>query len=133
MTTELYMLVYSALLAMAIPTLFLVGRSGIEGGTAWGLGNREGPLTGEPEWIGRATRAHANLLESLPVFAILVLVANAIGLSNDMTALGATLFFYGRIAHLVTYVLGLVPWRTVVFGVALTGEIMILVEILGAG
>ena len=50
-----------------------------------------------------------------------------------MTALGATLFFYGRIAHLVTYVLGLVPWRTVVFGVALTGEIMILVEILGAG
>ena len=80
-----------------------------------------------------ATRAHANLLESLPVFAILVLVANAIGLSNDMTALGATLFFYGRISHLLTYVLGLVPWRTVVFGVALTGEIMILVEILGAG
>ena len=38
------------------------------------------------------------MLESLVLFAILVLTAKAAGISNAMTLLGAQLFFWGRVA-----------------------------------
>ena len=71
-------------------------------------GNREGlpAITG---WAGRAQRAHRNMLESLMLFAILVLAAKAAGISNAMTLLGAQLFFWGRVAHAVIYIAG-IPW-----------------------
>lgn len=132
MTTELWMLIYSALLAMLVPTIYLSGRAQVPEGFRWALGNRDTTLDGAAPWVGRAIRAHTNLVENLPVFAILVLTANAIGLSNDTTALGAALFFYGRLAHVITYLVGLVPWRTLAFFVATAGELMILFEIFSA-
>ena len=39
-------------------------------------GNREKPFELQG-WAGRARRAHSNMLESLPLFAIVVLVAHA--------------------------------------------------------
>jgi len=55
-------------------------------------GNRENlpPIQG---WAGRAQRAHRNMLESLVLFAALVLVAHAAGRSNAMTVLGAQFSF----------------------------------------
>jgi uncharacterized MAPEG superfamily protein len=55
-------------------------------------GNREGlaPCTG---WAGRAQRAHHNMLESLVLFAALVLIAVVAGKTNATTLLGAQLFF----------------------------------------
>ena len=57
-------------------------------------GNRENmvPTNG---WVGRAQRAHVNMLENLVLFAILVIVARLIGVSNDLTILGSQLFFCG--------------------------------------
>ena len=56
-------------------------------------GNRENmvPTSG---WVGRAQRAHVNMLENLVLFAILVIVAGLIGISNDLTILGSQLFFW---------------------------------------
>jgi uncharacterized MAPEG superfamily protein len=131
MTTDLYMLAYSGLLTILIPMIAIIGRFPTDPKLTWGLGNRETDLAGQPAWVERTVRAHRNLLESLPVFAIFVLTAQVAGLASETTALGAMLFFYGRIAHLATYMAGLVPWRTLAFAVALTGELMILGEILG--
>ncbi|MFP6665091.1 MAG: MAPEG family protein [Deltaproteobacteria bacterium] len=131
MTTDLYMLAYSGLLAMLIPVIAIAGRFQADPKLKWGLGNRETELAGQPAWAERTARAHRNLLENLPVFAIFVLTAQVAGLANETTALGATLFFYGRIAHVITYIAGLVPWRTLAFAVAVTGELIILSEILG--
>jgi uncharacterized MAPEG superfamily protein len=62
------------------------------------LGNREDPPP-LPAWASRADRAHRNMLENLPHFAVLALLVNAIGLANAHSALGATMFFWARVAH----------------------------------
>ena len=70
------------------------------------------------------------MLENLPVFAALVLVANVSGAANETTALGATIFFWGRAAHAVVYIAGIVWVRTAAFVVSVVGMFMILSEIL---
>ena len=128
MTTDLSMLVWSALLCLLMPTVYLVGRSSRPGGLAWGLGNRDVPLDVAP-WVRRAERAHANLIENLAPFAILVLVAHVAGKANATTALGATLFFWGRVAHAAVYVAGIPYLRTAAFFVGTAGELLILAQL----
>jgi len=94
-------------------------------------GNREGlpELTG---WIGRAKRAHLNMIENLVLFAALVLVAAAAGKANATTAMGAMIFFWARLAYAVIYVAG-IPWlRTISWFVAVVGMAMIAYELLKA-
>ena len=69
------------------------------------------------------------MLENLVLFAILVLVAHAAGRANEMTALGAMLFFYGRLAHAIVYIAG-VPWvRTAAWTVSVVGLLLIAVPL----
>ena len=80
-------------------------------------------------WAGRAARAHGNMLQSLVLFATLVLVAQATGKLNAMTALGAQLFFWGRIAYALVYMAG-VPWlRTAVWTVSIIGLVLIFAQL----
>ena len=69
------------------------------------VGNRE-KLNKVGGWAARAQRAHKNMLENLILFAILVLATKLIGVSNEMTVLGAQLFFWGRVAFSIIYVTG---------------------------
>jgi uncharacterized MAPEG superfamily protein len=128
MTPELKYLVWSAVLTFV---LVLIAASGaqLQVGLEKLAGNREDlpEMTG---WAGRAQRAHRNMLENLILFAILVLVAQAAGVRNGMTLLGAQLFFWGRVAHAVLYVAG-IPWaRTAVWGVSVIGLILIALQLL---
>jgi len=126
MTTDLWMLVWTALLALALPFIYLAGLTQAPGGAAWGLGNRAEPLAGIPAWAARAQRAHLNLLQNLAPFAILVLVAQVSGKANATTALGATIFFWARVAHAAVYIAGIRYLRTLVFAVAMLGAVLIL-------
>jgi uncharacterized MAPEG superfamily protein len=130
MTTDLWMLVWSGLLALLMPAVYLAGRAQVPGGMAWAFGNREDPLE-VPAWTGRAIRAHQNLVENLAPFAILVLVAHVAGKANATTALGASLFFWGRVAHAAVYTAGIQYLRTAVFFVAAAGELLILFQLFG--
>jgi uncharacterized MAPEG superfamily protein len=123
MTPELTYLVWSAVLTFV---LVLIAASGaqLQVGLEKLAGNREGlpELSG---WAGRAQRAHLNMLENLILFAILVLVAQAAGVRNSATLLGAQLFFWGRVAHAVLYLAG-IPWaRTAAWFVSVIGLILI--------
>ena len=81
-------------------------------------------------WAGRAQRAHLNMLESLILFAVLVLVAQSAGVHNAATLLGAQLFFWGRVVHAVVYIVG-IPWlRTAAWGVSVVGLIMIFLQLI---
>jgi uncharacterized MAPEG superfamily protein len=127
MTPDLQMLVWSAALALV---QMLVAAMGAQSQVGLPLlaGNREEmpPLTG---WAGRAKRAHYNMLESLVVFAIVVIAAHLAGKANATTALGAALFFWGRLAYAIIYVVG-VPWlRTAVWAVSMVGIVMILTQL----
>jgi len=128
MTTDLMMLVWTALLCLSIPMIYVFGEFQTPGGLEWGLGNRAEPLE-LPEWAARAKRAHGNLVENLAPFAVLVLVAHVTGKANGMTALGAEIFFLARVAHLAVYTAGLVGIRTVVFFVGTAGELLILLQL----
>ncbi|MDP6831605.1 MAG: MAPEG family protein [Alphaproteobacteria bacterium] len=93
-------------------------------------GNREGlSLSG---MAGRAKRAHANMLESLVLFAVLIVVVQIAGLNNDLTALGAQIFVIARLIYAVIYVVG-VPWlRTGIWSIAVIGMVMVAWPIVSA-
>jgi uncharacterized MAPEG superfamily protein len=116
-------LVWSAALTFVL-VLIAVSAATLQVGLPTLAGNREGlpEMTG---WAGRAQRAHLNMLESLILFAILVLVAKAVNVSNATTLLGAQLFFWGRVAHAALYIAG-IPWaRTGAWGVSVVGLLLI--------
>ncbi len=106
MTLELKLLVWSAVLALVQMLVALLAAIAQVGLMAL-VGNREN-LPAFAGWAGRAQRAHRNMLESLTIFAALVLVAQVAGKSNAVTALGAQLFFWGRLAYAPVYVIGII-------------------------
>ena len=126
MKTELAMLVGAVVLAMIQVVVAVVGAM-LQVGLPVLAGNREN-IPDILGWAGRAGRAHRNMLESLVLFAALVLTAHAAGISNAMTVLGAQLFLWGRVAYAVLYVAG-VPWaRTAAWAAAVLGMLMILAQ-----
>jgi len=127
MTTDLEMLVWATALAL-VQMLIAVAGAQAQLGLPRLAGNRDElpPLDG---WAGRSQRAHRNMLESLVLFAIAVLTAEVTGRANELTALGAMLFFWGRVAYAVVYVAG-VPWlRTLVWAVSTAGIVLVLSQL----
>lgn len=123
MSLELKLLVCTVALAFVQMLVSVVG-SMLQVGLPALAGNHEGwpEITG---WAGRAVRAHRNMLESLVLFAALVLVGQAAGKLNAVTALGAQLFIWARLGYAVVYLIG-VPWlRTGVWFVSVIGLVMI--------
>jgi uncharacterized MAPEG superfamily protein len=126
-STELGLLVWSVILCIA-QMLIAVMATQLQVGLPVLVSNRDSMpnITG---LAGRATRAHRNMLENLALFASLVLVAQVTGHANPMTALGAQLFFWGRLAYAVIYLVGL-PWiRTGAWVVSMVGLVLIILQL----
>lgn len=128
MTTDLWMLIATALLCLGTTVIYGAGRFMQPGGIAWAAGNRESELT-VPAWVSRAIQAHANLVENLAPFAVLVLVAHVSGKANGTTALGATVFFWCRIGYLLSYVGGIRYMRTFFWFVSWAGGALVLSQL----
>lgn len=124
MSIDLQMLTASAVLTLLLTLPYSIGFLFTRGLYVM-AGNREDFPPGKG-WIGRAHRAHLNMVENMVPFAALVLAAAVSGQADGWTALGAQVFFYSRVAHAVVYTLG-VPWlRTIAFLGGLAGMGMIL-------
>jgi len=128
MPIELKLLVWSVALTLVQMVIAVVGAMLLVGLPAL-AGNRDNlPAIGG--WAGRAQRAHRNMLESLLLFVALVLVAQVAGKLNAMTALGAQLFFWSRLAYAGVYLAG-IPWlRTGVWAVSVVGLLLIFIQLL---
>lgn len=88
------------------------------------------PGGGLTPFHGRTRRAQYNMIESMCMFVPLVLVAATTNSFSSLTALGAALFFWGRVAFAPLYWFG-VPWvRTLAWAVSIVGILMILWELL---
>jgi uncharacterized MAPEG superfamily protein len=127
MKPELVLLLWAVLLTF-VQMLIAVSGATLQLGLPALAGNREGlaPCTG---WAGRAARAHHNMLESLVLFASLVLVAVIAGKTNATTLLGAQLFFWARVTYAVVYLAG-IPWlRTAVWLVSIVGLALIFLQL----
>ena len=128
MGIELKLLVWSVALAVIQMVVAVCGCTQ-EFGLPRLAGNRE-DLPDATGWAGRAQRAHRKMLESLVLFAALVLVAVAAQRTNSVTALGAQLFFWARLVYAAIYLAG-IPWaRTVVWSVSVIGLVMIFSQVL---
>lgn len=91
MSIELMMLIYSAALFLAI-ILAQAGLAIAQNGLANQAGSRDN--LAEPTVLRqRMHRLTANMQENLVLFAIAVLAANAAGVSNETTVMGASIFF----------------------------------------
>lgn len=128
MSIDLKMLVWSVLLTIVQVVVAVLLGMGQVGFPAL-MGNREN-LPAFEGAAGRAHRAHRNMLESLVLFAALVLTAHAAGRANTTTALGAQLFFWGRLAYAAIYIAGITWVRTAAWGVALLGLLMVASQLL---
>jgi uncharacterized MAPEG superfamily protein len=128
MSVELTLLLWAAGLTVVQAVTGVIGAT-LQVGLPMLAGNRETPPIIQG-WAGRASRAHRNMLESLVLFAIVILVAQAMGTTNAMTVLGAQLFFWGRLAYAVVYLVG-IPWvRTGAWGVSLVGLVLIFLQLI---
>jgi uncharacterized MAPEG superfamily protein len=124
MTTDLYVLLAVALLAFVLQMVPGIPRSLQPGGLDWGIGNRDAPEPLSP-WAARTRRAHANLMENLPHYAIVVLVLHASGRANALTATASLVYLGARIAHAIVYAAGITYVRTIAFYVGVAAEIAI--------
>lgn len=81
------------------------------------VGYPENPKPLAP-WAQRMKKAHYNAVENLVVFAALVLLLNAAGISNETTVLACNIYFWARLVHYIVYSVG-IPWlRTLSFAVS---------------
>jgi len=80
--------------------------------------------------VGRTKRATSNMLESMIMFAPLVLVAHATDSLNNMTALGAAVFFWGRVVYAPCYWFGIPMLRTLAWFASIAGIVMVFLQIL---
>jgi uncharacterized MAPEG superfamily protein len=127
MKPELMWLLWAVALTVVQMLVALSGAT-LQVGLPLLAGNREGlpPFTG---WVGRAMRAHRNMLENLVLFTALVLTAVVAGKTNEMTLLGAQLFVWARLVYAAVYLAG-VPWvRTGLWFVSMIGLVLIFVQL----
>ena len=128
MTIELTMLLYSVILLLVlilIPAAESIIRNGVM--------TQAGPRDNLPEpsvFNKRATRLKNNMIENMVLFAPVVLLASAAGVSTGNTILGAQIFFFARIVHAVIYLAGWPLIRPLAWTVSLVGIIMVALALL---
>lgn len=85
------------------------------------------PMSG---WAAKMKAGHANAIENLVVFATLVLIANAAGVTNDITVLACELYFWARLVHVVAYTFA-IPWvRTLAFVAGFACQVALILQVL---
>ena len=88
------------------------------------------PLAG---WAQKMKAAHANAVENLVVFAALVLIANAAGVSNETTILACTVYFWSRVVHLLAYTFAIPFVRTLAFVAGFACQVAIVLQLTQGG
>jgi uncharacterized MAPEG superfamily protein len=125
MTVELKYLAWSIGLGI-VYVLVAASLGTAQRGLPWNVGNRDGetkPLTGA---AARAHRASRNFLETFAFFAAAVLAVVLAKTNTSQTAMGATIYFWARVAYLPIYVIGIPYLRTLVWAVSLWGLLQVL-------
>jgi uncharacterized MAPEG superfamily protein len=132
--TDAQSLVFSALLALAMLLVASLwrARAWTPDGMKVAFGNRERMPEGSPA-AARADRAARNMIESLALFAAMMLAARLGGADHDgsRVTLGANVFFWSRVAYWPVYVAGIAYVRTLLWSVAVLGLAMVGLGALG--
>jgi uncharacterized MAPEG superfamily protein len=119
MSIELKMLLYAGI--VLIVQLVLQVLAGIyQNGLGYALSPRD-DLSNDSGIAGRVERAFYNMLETFPIFAAMALMVHVTESWTSLTALGAQLYFWGRVFYVPAYVAGIPVVRTVIWMASLVG------------
>jgi uncharacterized MAPEG superfamily protein len=129
MTTELTFLAWTLVLALVQVFATAMVRTR-QYGSRWNAGARDEEVPPPTPLVGRLQRAQSNLYETLPLFAAAVLIAHAAGRENGLTAIGAQVYFWGRVVYVPLYALGIPYVRSLVWLASLAGLLMIVWAVL---
>lgn len=132
MTIELSLLAWVLVLAVVQVMLPAMWRNR-ETGLDYNAGPRDEPGPPVGMVTGRLRRAQANLYETLPLFAVAVLIAHVAGREGVLTLWGAWLYLGARIVYVPLYAMGVPYLRSAVWSVSLLGLGLILLAILIPG
>lgn len=91
-----------------------------------------GPRDNLPEptqALARSRRALANLQETLPIFLSFAVLSIVLGEQGWLSLLGAGVYFVFRVSHVICYMRGLSPWRSISFLIALLGLVAMVVPL----
>jgi uncharacterized MAPEG superfamily protein len=114
MSIELKYLAFTALLTASLWIPYVVAQVKTNGFLAPEnyVDPKQRPL---PLWGQRADRAHINAVETFAPFAALVLLVQAAGKADAMTAFWTISYFWLRVAHAVVYLAAIPFIRTLIF------------------
>jgi uncharacterized MAPEG superfamily protein len=129
MTPELLMLALSVVLGFVHIIVSAIATTH-QYGTKWNVSARDAPMPPLEVIAGRLQRALHNFLETFPLFAASVLIADATNRHGPMAVWGSQLYFYARVLYLPIYAAGLPVIRTVVWSVAALGIVMVLLDLI---
>jgi uncharacterized MAPEG superfamily protein len=129
MTTELTILAWTLVLAIVQILLFDIARTR-QYGLNWNTGPRDEVMPPLSATAERLRRAQDNLFETLPLFIGAILIAHFAGRDSRWTAIGAQIYFWGRVAYLPLYAFGVRQVRSLVWLVSTAGLAIILIRIL---
>jgi uncharacterized MAPEG superfamily protein len=129
MTVELWMLAASIALGM----IHLIASSHLiswQRGYRWTASSREEAVPPLHCLANRVDQATTNFLETFPFFAALVLIAHVINHHSALTICGVHLYFWARLAYLITAAIGLCLWRSLVcWNTAFIGIVLLFVAL----
>ncbi|CAH2774389.1 MAG: Putative inner membrane protein [uncultured Paraburkholderia sp.] len=96
-----------------------------ETGVDFNAGPRDEPGPPVGKLTGRLRRAQSNPFETLPVFAIAVLIAHVAGREGTLTMWGAWLYVIVRVVYVPLYAAGIPYLRSLVWVASLCGIVLI--------
>ena len=74
-------------------------------------------------------RAFANFKETFAFFAAAVLLVTILGRESELSAWGAQLYFWARLAYVPVYAAGIPGLRSAIWTVSLVGLLLVLASI----
>ncbi|OOG63915.1 hypothetical protein B0E46_08215 [Rhodanobacter sp. B04] len=128
MTTELSMLVWSAVLGL-VQIALAATCSVSQRGLGWAAGARDAVAPALTGVAARLDRARANFLETFPFFIAIVLTGHLLQRHSGMTVLGAQLYFWARLAYVPVYAAGIPYLRTLIWLASIVGIALLLIAL----
>jgi uncharacterized MAPEG superfamily protein len=125
---ELQMLFCSVLLGLA-QLLAAAMLSTRDKGVAHNLSPRDDQGAPASVLTGRMQRAFANFKETFAFFAAAVLLVTILGRESELSAWGAQLYFWARLAYVPVYAAGIPGLRSAIWTVSLVGLLLVLASI----
>jgi uncharacterized MAPEG superfamily protein len=100
-------------------------------GLPYNLSSRDEPPPTVGKTAGRLQRAAANFRETFGLFAVSVILVVLLHRQDNMSAMGAQLYFWARLVYVPVYALGIQVVRTIVWALSIVGLVMVLLAALG--